>query len=197
MSEQGELILVLGGARSGKSAFAEKIAGRTEKPVLYVATAQALDDEMRQRIEQHRRLRPAGWRTLEAVQRVGEAIRRTVRADEIVLVDCLTLLVSNAVLREGEGATLAQARPHVEAEVEALLQAARNHTQTMIVVANEVGMGVVPPYDLGRVYQDLLGWANQRLASEADRVYLMVAGLPIEIKRLATEDHGDVVSPFV
>jgi adenosylcobinamide kinase/adenosylcobinamide-phosphate guanylyltransferase len=187
VAESKKLTLVLGAARSGKSTFAEKLAGQSGERTLYVATAQALDEEMRARIRKHRERRPAHWRTLEASRRVGQAIRDTARCDEVILLDCLTLLVSNAVLESGDDTSLEDAQPRVDAEIDDLLDVLRAHTAPVIVVSNEVGMGGVPVYPLGRVYQDLLGWANQRFAAGADQVYMVVAGLPIEIKRLAED----------
>jgi len=182
-----KLILVLGGARSGKSAFAERLASQLGERVLYVATAQALDDEMRERIRMHRERRPGHWRTLEAALQVGEALRETAQSGEVVLLDCLTLLVSNTVLAAGENVTLAEAQPRVANEITALLEVARGHDAPVIVVSNEVGLGGVPLYPLGRIYQDLQGWANQRVAEEAVQVYWVVAGIPVDIKRLARE----------
>ena len=176
------LTLILGGARSGKSAHAQKLAReRGGDDVLFVATAQSLDDEMASRIEAHRRGRPAAWRTLEAPRHVGEAIALAQPA-VIVLVDCLTLLVSNAVLTLPESAGAREAEDAALAEVEALLAAYRSGTASWIVISNEVGMGLVPPYPVGRAYRDALGRANQRLAAEADEVLFMVAGIPMKVK---------------
>jgi adenosylcobinamide kinase/adenosylcobinamide-phosphate guanylyltransferase len=193
----GKLILILGGARSGKSAFGERLAAQLSQHVLYVATAAALDDEMQQRILKHRQSRPAHWRTLEASHHVGPAIAQAAAPGELLLLDCLTLLVANATLEGGEEVTLDEARPRVEAEVAGLLAIARSHVGPLLIVSNEVGMGIVPPYLLGRIYQDLLGWANQRIAAQADQVYLLIAGLPVEIKHLAAEVQHGLVSPVV
>lgn len=181
----GKLTFVLGGARSGKSSFAEQLALQSGRPVLYVATARALDDEMRERIRQHRERRPGHWRTLEADLRAGEAAQAMARPEELALVDCLTLLVSNAILEGGEDVSLEAAQPRAAQEVESLLAFARIHPAPVILVSNEVGLGGTPLYPLGRVYQDVLGWANQRVAAEAEQVYWVVAGLPVEIKQLA------------
>jgi len=188
-----ELILLLGGARSGKSSYAERLAAQMGDRVLYVATAQAGDEEMEARIAAHRRARPSTWRTIEAPAEVGRAISAALeeRPADVVLLDCLTLLVSNLTLRglaedEVDGVDEAAARERVEAGLGGLLEAFRAGDAPWIVVSNEVGWGLVPPYPLGRVYRDLLGWANQRLATAADRVYLMVAGLPLELKALST-----------
>ncbi len=169
------LILVLGGARSGKSSYAQQLAqGLGRERVLYVATAEAGDEEMRERIERHRQGRPPGWRTLEAPRNVGQAIREQAGDAEVVLVDCLTMLVSNLLLEgAGEDEVLAQVRE---------LAGCAQRAPHLIVISNEVGMGLVPPYPLGRAYRDLLGRANQLLAQSAGRVHLLVAGIPLIIK---------------
>ncbi len=178
-----ELILILGGARSGKSTHAEKLALELAGPdVLYIATAQAFDDEMRARIAAHRAARPAGWRTLEAPSLIAAAPAEAIGPARVVLLDCLTLLASNAVLALGEEPTAHAAEAAVDAEVSALLAAYRAGSATWIVVSNEVGLGLVPPYPLGRAYRDALGRANQRLAAVADRVLFMMAGLPLTVK---------------
>jgi adenosylcobinamide kinase/adenosylcobinamide-phosphate guanylyltransferase len=181
----GRLILVLGGARSGKSTFAQRRAGELGgEQVLFVATAGAGDEEMRQRIEKHRRERPAGWQTLEAPQDVGRAIAAAqggAGAAKVVLVDCLTLLVANR-LGSAEDPFAPEVEAGVADEVQQLAACAERLAGDLIVVSNEVGMGLVPPYPLGRAYRDLLGQANQALAQKADEVYLLVAGIPLAIK---------------
>jgi len=178
-----ELILILGGARSGKSTHAEKLALELGGPdVLYIATAQAFDDEMRARIAAHRAQRPAGWRTLESPSLISAPLAEAIGPARVVLLDCLTLLASNAVLALGDEPTARTAEAAVDAEVAALLAAYRAGGATWIVVSNEVGLGLVPPYPLGRAYRDALGRANQRLAAAADRVLFMVAGLPLTVK---------------
>ena len=177
------LTLILGGARSGKSTYAQKLAReRGGDDVLFVATAQALDDEMAARIDAHRHDRPAAWRTLEAPRHAGEAITNA-KPSAGVLVDCLTLLVSNAVLAKGpESASATEAEAAALVETEELIAAYQNGTASWIIISNEVGLGLVPPYPVGRAYRDALGRANQRLAAEADEVVLMVAGIPVKIK---------------
>jgi adenosylcobinamide kinase/adenosylcobinamide-phosphate guanylyltransferase len=174
--------LILGGARSGKSSYAQRLAREyADDDVLFVATAQALDDEMKTRIEAHRAERSAAWRTLEAPRHAGEAIAR-VKTGSLVLVDCLTLLVSNAVLELPESSIIAEAEKAAIAEVEELIAAYHLGTASWIVISNEVGCSVVPPYPVGRAYRDALGRANQRLAAEADHVVLMVVGIPMKVK---------------
>ncbi len=179
-----QLTFILGGARSGKSTYAEQLAAAQGERVLYVATAQAGDEEMAVRIAAHRAARPAQWRTLEAAQGVGAAIRTTLAHEkaDVVLVDCLTLLASNVLLTLPEGAAAESVESALYAEVAELLAAYAASDAAWIVVSNEVGLGIVPAYPLGRVYRDALGRANQQLAAAADRVLFMVAGLPMTVK---------------
>jgi adenosylcobinamide kinase/adenosylcobinamide-phosphate guanylyltransferase len=196
------LVLVTGGARSGKSAYAETLAARLAvgRSVLYVATATAGDEEMRARIARHRAARPAGWVTVEEPRDPAAALAAhpAVRAAGVVLVDCLTLLVANALTGgpealgetetvDGAGteATADEGERRATAAVEGLLAAYRAGTASFIAVTNEVGMGLVPPYPLGRRYRDVLGRLNARVAADADAVLLLVAGLPVELKALA------------
>lgn len=177
-----KLTLILGGARSGKSAYAEQMAARYER-VLYVATAEAWDEEMAQRIANHKAQRPAGWRTLEAARNVGAAIAQAGHTNaDAVIIDCLTLLASNVIVALGEGADEADATTALLTEVDELLASYMASSARWIVVSNEVGLGIVPAYPLGRIYRDALGRANQRLAAAADSVIFMVAGLPLQVK---------------
>jgi len=183
------LSLILGGARSGKSAYAEALAAQLGPRVLYVATAEALDEEMEARIAAHRAARPPAWTTLEAPLNVGAALRAhpTAAGADAILLDCLTLLVSNVLLVGDSDAPeldVESAWERVRAEVDGLVEAQRELGVDLIIVSNEVGWGVVPPYSLGRTYRDCLGWANQALARAADRVVLLVAGLPLDLKAL-------------
>jgi adenosylcobinamide kinase / adenosylcobinamide-phosphate guanylyltransferase len=195
----GRLILVLGGARSGKSTYAQRLAqaiGRER--VLFVATAEAGDAEMAQRITKHRQERPAAWRTVEAPRQVGAAVCTYLGEARVVLVDCLTLLVSNIIVPVDVTADLTTATTAVKTEVDALLQVCRSGDVTCIVVSNEVGLGLVPDTPLGRVYRDLLGHANQVLAAHAQAVYFMVAGLAVEVKALAQpQEAGGISTPWL
>ncbi|MBO1438256.1 bifunctional adenosylcobinamide kinase/adenosylcobinamide-phosphate guanylyltransferase [Meiothermus sp. CFH 77666] len=170
---EARLILVTGGARAGKSAFAQEWAQALgDGQVSFIATAQALDDEMRQRIARHQAERPPGWETLEEPLEVPYTLSQA--QGRVVLLDCLTLWVSNLMLAERE----------VLPEVENLLAARAETGKTLLVVTNEVGMGIVPDNTLARRYRDLLGAANRRIAEEADVVYLLVAGIPLKLKSL-------------
>ena len=179
----GHLIFILGGARSGKSMHAQRLAKAHGGKVVFIATAEGQDDEMRDRIAAHQAERPADWVTLETPTNVAEAFRRLSSPADVVLLDCLTLLVSNLLLLDGDidHPDAVQAENRLEVEIRALLEAIRQNRADWIVVSNEVGLGLVPPYPSGRVYRDLLGHANQRLAAQADEVYWMVAGIPVPI----------------
>jgi adenosylcobinamide kinase/adenosylcobinamide-phosphate guanylyltransferase len=181
------ITLIMGGARSGKSSYAERLAAQLGQDVLYIATAQAGDGEMAARIKNHRRSRPAHWRTLEAPLAVGAALAQLEPPPpQVLLLDCLTLLVSNLVLKL-EQEPLPAVEQAALAEVDALVAAQRQLDVPLLVVSNEVGLGLVPPYPLGRVYRDVLGRANQHLAAQAARVLFMVAGLPLTVKDEVTE----------
>ena len=180
----GELILILGGARSGKSAEAVRAASeRAEGQVLFVATAEPGDDEMRLRIEKHRAERPVHWHTLEAPRNVGQAIGGQSQTFATIIVDCITLLVSNLLVDRPDPYAEA-VRLDVDREIAEILKAANDmpDTSQLIVVSNEVGTGMAPLTPLGRAFRDLIGQANQTLAATADRVVLMVAGLPLMLK---------------
>jgi adenosylcobinamide kinase/adenosylcobinamide-phosphate guanylyltransferase len=196
-----ELVLILGGARSGKSEYAEQLATGYGSRVIYVATAQSLDDEMQSRIQRHQSQRRGTWTTVESPTGVGGALLAAQLDADAILVDCVTLLVSNIVLsfegwaqthpsvspEAGDSETLpasseTEVEAAVSAEIDALLETQAQLGLPMVVVSNEVGMGLVPPYPLGRVYRDVLGRANQRLAAVADRVFFLVAGLPVALK---------------
>jgi adenosylcobinamide kinase/adenosylcobinamide-phosphate guanylyltransferase len=178
------LIFLLGGARSGKSHYAEQWARDNGQQVLFVATAQAFDDEMRQRIARHQQERPAHWATLEAPQQVGDALQQQLahHSPDTIVLDCLTLLAANILLALPEECTQEEVNAAVLAEIDLLLTTYQQSSATWLVVSNEVGMGVVPPTKLGRLYRDALGRANQRLAQQADEVLLLVAGLPWRLK---------------
>jgi adenosylcobinamide kinase/adenosylcobinamide-phosphate guanylyltransferase len=184
-----KFILILGGARSGKSWFAQDLAKQLGERVLYVATAEPLDDEMRLRIENHKLNRPQSWRTLEAIQNLGRRIIEQIDDAKVVIIDCLTLLVSNILLNEGDKEKIEPdkldydiAESKVLAEIEVLTNCIKNTKAIFILVSNELGLGLVPPYPSGRIYRDLLGRANQILAQQADDVYFMIAGIPWQLK---------------
>lgn len=171
------LILVTGGARSGKSAYAQRrsleLAG---DDVTVIVTARPCDEEMARRIARHRAARPACWRTVEAPTNAGAVLQAA--STDVVLLDCLTVLLSNVLLEAeagGEDAVLAA----MAAETRALLDATAARAGTLIAVTNEVGLGIVPDERLGRWFRDGLGVANQQLANAADEVVLLVCGVPL------------------
>ncbi len=174
---QKSFTLITGGARSGKSHYAEKLAAQLGDNVLYVATAQAFDDEMRERIRNHQSDRPDHWRTLETPTQVGEKL---LPSSDVILIDCVTLLVSNLILGMGEQFEVVD--EVVAAEIDAILAAHMRLNAHFILVTNEVGLGIVPANKLSRIYRDALGRANQRLAAYATDVLMMVAGLPLSVK---------------
>jgi adenosylcobinamide kinase / adenosylcobinamide-phosphate guanylyltransferase len=165
-------VLVLGGARSGKSAYAERLIAESGLEPIYVATAEAHDFEMAERIEAHRARRNPSWRTVEAPDRLEDALRAQTGEGRALLVDCLTLWLSN--LMHGDGDT--------DARVEALVDIARTAPGLRVFVSNEVGLGLVPETPLGRRFRDAQGRLNQSVASAADRVVFMAAGLPLVLK---------------
>jgi adenosylcobinamide kinase/adenosylcobinamide-phosphate guanylyltransferase len=166
-------ILVLGGARSGKSSFAERLATESGLAVVYVATATAGDSEMAERIAMHRAQRPAAWRTLELPTGIADGVAADLSEGVIIVVEDLTFLLSN-LMADDES----QAESHAIAEVTALLALPAD----IILVSNEVGMGLVPPYPLGRRFRDALGRVNQFAAAACGEVYVLFAGLPLQLK---------------
>jgi len=180
-----KFVFILGGARSGKSKFAQSMASKLGGKVLFVATGEPLDEEMALRIEEHKRMRSKDWRTLEIDIKVGQRLREQIGDVEVVLLDCLTLLVSNVILNEvknPEEINFAKAEKQVMAEMEDLIDCINKHETNFIVVSNEAGLGLVPESKLGRIYRDLLGKANQSLAQHATEVYFMVSGIPVKIR---------------
>jgi adenosylcobinamide kinase/adenosylcobinamide-phosphate guanylyltransferase len=172
----GRLLLVTGGARSGKSRYALERAREVGGQVLFAATGVATDDEMAERIARHRAERPAAWATVEARFDLAAALAPRLADARAVVIEDLGTLVSNLMVER----TADEAA--VRAEIEALLGLARGSPADWIVVSSEVGLGLVPPTPLGRAFRDLLGTANQLVASAADDVVLMVAGLPLRLK---------------
>ncbi len=178
MSVKGNIILILGGARSGKSSYAQRLAEKLSSKVLFVATAQSLDEEMQKRIQIHRENRPSGWRTLEEPRNIVKALYDQIGDSEVVIIDCLTILVANLLGDNPDD----EAENNVLNEIGALIDYIKTGASTFIIVSNELGLGLVPENKLARVYRDLLGMANQRMAQNAGQVYFLTAGIPLEIK---------------
>jgi len=165
-------VLLLGGARSGKSALAERLATASGLRRVYVATAEAWDDEMRARIARHRADRGTGWRTVEAPMALADAIRAHDDHESVIVVDCLTLWLTNVML----------AGRDADAEVANLESATVDSIARLIFVTNEVGQGIVPDNALARRFRDAQGRLNQRMAARCERVVLVAAGLPLVLK---------------
>ena len=179
-------ILIIGGARSGKSNFAQELALKSAQPVLFVATAEAGDEEMRQRIEEHQKVRPATWSTLEATTHIGSQVLKKIGKAQTVVVDCITLLINNIFNQysdpSGEQIDAPLIEKEVMAEIGELVDCINQINANFIIVTNEVGLGLVPANRMSRLYRDLLGRANQIMAQRADEIYLMVTGTPLPIK---------------
>lgn len=185
----GEIVLVLGGARSGKSGFAQDLACTSGLEVVYVATAEVTDPEMAARIQRHQEQRPVAWRTIEAPRSVVSSVQAEASRRQVILLDCLSVWVANLLFQDifpAEGQKdldlPAGRQEEVLAQVERLTSVMQGARASLVAVANEVGMSVVPEYQAGRIYRDVLGLANQVVARVAVRVYQVVAGIPVLIK---------------
>jgi len=192
----GSLILITGGVRSGKSTFAEKLAEERRKKMIYLATARVEDDEMRERVARHRSRRPANVRTIEEPLKPHLILEEEGDGSTLILLDCLTVLMSNIFLEDIDQHGAVRQGEDIFADEE-LLKAAAERTldyikifsetasccpADVVVVTNEVGMGVVPDYPVGRVFRDLSGRANQVVAAAADQVWMVVCGIPQRFK---------------
>ena len=168
-------VLVLGGARSGKSAFAEGLARECGLPRHYVATARAFDDEMRARIARHRTDRGTDWETHDCPLSLTEVLRERLGPDRVVLVDCLTLWVTNLIMEE-------QGEQAMEAAFDDLVSLVASPPGRLILVSNEVGLGIVPENSMARAFRDHAGRLHQKIAAAAGEVYFVAAGLPMKMK---------------
>ena len=185
-----DIILVLGGARSGKSSFAENIVTELGgKDVIYLATAKAKDDEMTDRIAQHQADREAEWKTIEEEKAVSSILKDLAKGS-VILLDCLTLLISNLLLSGEQSTDYSKQEELIKNEISNIIEITKKRKLDLVIVSNEVGQGVVPAYKSGRIYRDLVGRANQKVAAEADEVYITYAGIPVEIKELASKKYG-------
>ena len=181
----GKIILVTGGARSGKSRFAEQYVARVGQHIGYIATAEVYDEEMAFRVKLHRQRRPAEWKTYEAPLDAHVALREAGRECDAVLFDCLTLYMSNIICSLDSIADSHQNYSLAKEKLDALIDQAKANCGTTVFVTNEVGSGIVPGDHLSREYRDVAGIANQWMARAADEVYLVVCGLAVNIKKLA------------
>lgn len=176
----GKVILVTGGARSGKSEVAEQLAAAFPGGVIYLATAGVYDEEMKHRVQKHRERRPAHWVTVEETHRLPRVLMAA-PTGSCVLVDCLTLWITNLLLDQSPS------EEYIINETVQVIETARSRDLTLILVSNQVGCGVVPGNRLGRLFRDIAGRVNRQVATLADMVYLVTAGIPVELKTLAAK----------
>ena len=169
-------LLIIGGAKSGKSRISLDICNALGKKKIFLATAQAFDEEMRDRIDRHRRERGKDWTTIEEPMEILKKIKESDTEDSVILVDCLTLWINNLFMKYGDSP-----QP-VQKSIEELIQGLGQIKGVVILVSNEVGMGIVPENDLARVYRDMAGSLNQRIAALAKKVVAVIAGIPVVIK---------------
>ncbi len=176
--KQNNNCFILGGARSGKSHYAETLARKAEHEsgfeVVYIATARAGDEEMARRIRHHQKNRPGNWKTIEEPLTLSDTLKRQASPQRVLLVDCLTLWLMNLLMLEDEN--------RLHREIEDLLASVNHLPGQIILVSNEVGLGIIPMGELTRRYVDEAGWLHQQLAKKMDQVILMVAGLPHHLK---------------
>jgi|GEM_PF-109866 adenosylcobinamide kinase/adenosylcobinamide-phosphate guanylyltransferase len=192
-----KIVLIIGGARSGKSSFAEKVAEKIgNNNVTYLATAEALDDEMKERIAHHQSRRPDSWDTVEEPIKVSKALEK-IEDKQTVLIDCITLLVTNLLLEfdnTDQKVSLEDdyaKEEHILDEIKNIMNTAKQKQLNLILVSNIVGLGLVPEYKLGRLFRDISGRVNQYLAQKSDKVIFTVAGIPIELDQLKDKDILD------
>jgi len=171
----GNLIFITGGARSGKSKYATRLAKNMTREVIFLATGTAKDEEMKKRIEEHKKSRPAWWKTIEEANDIAPILLKIKPSCKLVIIDCLTFFVSNLLLNKVSEKVILERTKRM---AEIILQA----HYTTIVVSNEVGGGIVPDNELGRKFRDIIGLANQIMAESAQKVYLIVSGIPIKLK---------------
>ncbi|MGL5175695.1 MAG: bifunctional adenosylcobinamide kinase/adenosylcobinamide-phosphate guanylyltransferase [Cetobacterium sp.] len=185
----GKIIYVTGGARSGKSSFAEKKVLEMQKEKIYVATAISFDDEMKERVRLHKIQRGEDWITIEGYKNICETLSEYKKLSGVVLLDCLTNMVTNNMImdREIDWDSITQdelrvIEDEIKTEVQNLVDFIKESSLDMVVVSNEVGMGLVPPYALGRYFRDIGGRINQLVAKESHEAYLIVSGLELKLK---------------
>ncbi|MDI6802106.1 MAG: bifunctional adenosylcobinamide kinase/adenosylcobinamide-phosphate guanylyltransferase [Thermodesulfovibrionales bacterium] len=174
MERKCNLVFILGGARSGKSGFALERASACPGKKVYIATAQALDEEMKERIEKHQKERSSEWSCIEKPLQITGVIKSISDKCDVILLDCLTLWLSSMMLTD----------KNIESEIASFIDTLRNthHTSHIFIVSNEVGSGIVPDNELSRRFRDWAGYLNQKVAKAADEVYLVTAGIPLKIK---------------
>ena len=185
------ITFVTGGARSGKSAYAVELGKRSDSPVVYLGTAEPIDDEMRAKIARHQAERPAEWRTIEEPLELARRVEDEVELGATVIVDCMTVWLGNVLEHHAPKATMPAASAYALGEVERLGRVAAERQLSLIAISNEVGSGIVPADALTRGYRDLLGEVNQRLAAMADTVVLLVSGIPVDLRSISMNHEAD------
>ena len=184
----GKIILVTGGARSGKSSYAEKLAKETFGKILYIATSIPFDEEMKLRVKKHKAQRPKEWETFEGYKDYDINLSEKLKNTNGVLLDCITNMVTNLILEKCTDVDninkeeILEIEAYVDGEINKLIELIEMNDSKFIIVTNEVGMGLVPEYPLGRLFRDIAGRANQILAKAAEEVYFCVSGIPVRIK---------------
>lgn len=186
----GRIVLVTGGARSGKSLYAEELCKRSKTSVAYIATAETRDTEMQDRVRKHREKRPSDWTTHECWRKISPFLPDIIRTDKTILLDCLTMLVSNLMFIQPyidyETADMDEVNRREEEigrEIDSILSIVASSGSTLIIVSNELGMGIVPQNRLSRLYRDIVGRMNQKISARADEVYFLVSGIAMRIKK--------------
>lgn len=185
--------LIIGGVRSGKSEYAQSLAKRLSSSVIFLATAQARDDEMKDRIREHQKKRPKDWQTIEEPLNLAMSLKGLIKKAEVILIDCLTIFISNHLLSLKKDQSIKTAKIRIQNELTDLFNLYSDHSASLIIVTNEVGMGVVPATPLGRSYRDLLGWANKYIAQRIDHLILLIAGIPIDIKQIYKTQQSQLI----
>lgn len=178
------MILVTGGARSGKSSFGESLL-KDKKEVLYIATSIPFDEEMKNRVKKHRESRPEHWHTLEAYKSLGASIRNLKKQYDGIILDCITIMITNLIFENFDEAIEIDYKAIEEkimGEMKAMVSALKELNSEVVLITNEVGSGIVPENRLSREFRDIAGRVNQYLAREAEEVYLAVSGIPVKIK---------------
>ncbi|MDF2635996.1 MAG: Adenosylcobinamide-phosphate guanylyltransferase [Pelosinus sp.] len=189
---QGKIVLIIGGTRSGKSAFAEQYATKQSDKVAYIATAHVYDQEMQTRVTLHRERRPDTWQTFEAPYHADQILLEAAKQADVILFDCLTLYTSNLLLSADIASNREERLQFIIGEIDKLLLFSQKSQATILFVTNEVGMGIVPENALAREYRDIAGMVNEKIAACADEVYLVICGLPVELKKLTAQISKEV-----
>lgn len=182
------IILVTGGARSGKSSFAESLCIKQNNKTAYIATSVAFDDEMKNRVKKHQESRPKSWKTYEIYKDIYSIVEELNKNHDTVIMDCVTLMVNNLMFTQGievDEATseqLNELENYIREQITKLLEAVKKTNLYFVIVTNEIGMGIVPENKLSRIYGDFVGRANQLIASYSNEVYFVVSGIPMKVK---------------